>query len=386
MMAVGEKTGAGEPQIAVILAVDLENFTDFSSSLSSYELSLFIDEFKNLVRTSVISKRGKVIKFLGDGAISIFRTVEEAVESAREMVSYYQSTKTKAKVSVIIGEVFLEDQDVFGHDVNFAFRILDALRGGTIALSESAFHVMKDKRGFVPSAPLSVKGIGENIRIFVSEDPAKCIRETDDVKFFVKEASLMDRFMSFYLDVLIFVSSLGLASALSLKQFIGVAKVEDRTTTQSTVERGHKEQEELKVFELETPLGRVKAGRGKIDIETQRGEIHTEPGKVEVKLGERKKFSISYLHLSGIEVVLFSIYLASCWYIFRGRTIGEWIMKIRVEKVDRSPPDLRTSILRAILLIFMVLPAGLGIIIPLLVTRERSFVHDILTKTRVVRD
>lgn len=408
-----------------IFLVDLEGFTKLSSTLSHEELSKFVEEFKNLVQSSVSSNGGRIVKFLGDGAIAVFSVLEQATRAADFLISHYSNTKTKVKIFIAVGEVVLEDNDIFGLDVNFAFRMIETIKGGTLAISEATYNILKDKQGFLPSRELSVKGVGDGIRIFVRGDPQKLITETKDVKFFVRPAGLWDRFISFYLDVLIFISSFGLVSTLTFKRFMEFSKresalkqvveqssqvtervegmpeheiikeetvlhqqevrEESKVKEETKKETQKSRQDEIKLFEIETPIGKIKAGRGELDIKTQKGEIHTEPGKLEIKLGEKKKFAFSYLHLSGIEVIFFTLYLALCWFFFRGRTFGEWIMKIRVETSDGSSPDLRTSFLRAVLLVFMVLPAGLGVIIPLLITRGRTLLHDTLTKTSVVR-
>ncbi|MCX7734266.1 MAG: RDD family protein [bacterium] len=405
------------PQLIVLTIVDLEGFTNFSSNLSADELSNFLENFKSLIQTNAESNNGKLIKFLGDGAIVVFNTIDKSINFSRKIIDYYRETQTKAKIFVTVGEVFFDDNDVFGHDVNFAFRMLETLKGGALAISESTYHILKDKNGFLPTKELSVKGVGDGIKIFVYGDPERFVSETDDVRFYVKPAGLWERFIAFYLDVIVFVSSVGLITTFAFRGLFGhdknevlqkidasqeseIAKIEGEEITKSgdVAESGAVEkrevndpekkipQEDIKLFEFETPLGKIKAGRGELEIETQGGEIYTEPGKVEIKIGEEKKFSISYLYLSGIEIFMFAIYLSLSWFFFKGRTLGEWIMKIRVERLDRSPPDIRISFLRAILLIFMVLPAGLGIIIPLLISRGKSLLHDTITKTMVVRD
>ncbi len=376
--------------LCYIFLVDIEGFTKLSSSLSHNELSNFVDNFKNSVLDSVNLNEGKVIKFLGDGAIAVFNLLEKAIGAADILISRYSSSETKVKVFITVGEVIFEDNDIFGLDVNFAFRVIEAIKGGTLAISEPTYMILKNKQGFSPSRELSIKGVGDGIRIFVRGEPEKLINETDDVRFLIKSAGIWDRFISFYLDVLIFISSFGIISTITFKKFIQMSG--ERQITEYRTERNpqqqeqkQKKEEELKLLEIETPLGKIKAGKGELDIKTQRGEVHTEPGKLEIKLGEGKKFAISYLQLSGIEVVIFTLYLALFWFFFKGMTPGEWIVRIRVERLDRSPPDLRTSFLRAILLVFMVLPAGLGVIIPLIITRGKTFLHDNLTKTVVVR-
>lgn len=70
--------GDGEEITAVILFVDLKNFTRLSNEIAGSELvSLLNDTFDHLV-PSVTSRGGEVLKFMGDGFFAIFPYADEA--------------------------------------------------------------------------------------------------------------------------------------------------------------------------------------------------------------------------------------------------------------------------------------------------------------------
>lgn len=372
-----------EGKLTALLVLDLEGFTRFSSSVDTEELSKFVETFKDFVSEKVSFYGGRVIKFLGDGAICSFESIEKALKSAKELVSSYQNQPTKMKAFLDVGDVVFEKEDAFGPSVNFAFRIIETLEGGTLAISEAVYHIIKDKKEFFPSDKLSVKGIGHEIRIFTYGK--RKIHETDDVKFFIREAKIIDRLISFYLDVIIFLSSFGLLTALPVGKYLSERHRKIAQSEKKIVEQ-REEKQEIKQFEIETPIGEIEAGRGKIDIRSKSAQLRAEPGRIEIKLGEGKKISVSYLFLSGFQVIFFSIYLALFWFLFKGKTLGEWIMRLKVIRTDGSPPDFFTSFLRAVLLMLLVIPGGIGIIISLIISKGKSLPHDTLTKTRVIYD
>ena len=399
--------------IFAILITDLEGFTEFTSRASKELVSEFVREHEEKVKEIVEGLGGKVVKFLGDGSICIFRSLEQAFEAGKILHREFGARKPKMKIFLHLGEVVFDDDesDVYGLAVNFAFRMIEALKGGAFAVSEPAYHLISEKK-FSPSPELWVKGVGKGVKIYFYRGDKKLLSETDDVKFFVKKANLWQRFVSFYLDVLIFTSTVGILSGVVMKNFIpekiDVAKSrggatdehrdvvsEEEGETKKNEKEGEtssgrgdkypdiKEGEHKKdIIEFHTPFAEVEAGKEKVKVGLGKGEIEASAGKLEVSLKGKRIISISYFHLSGFEILLFTLYLSLFWYFGKGRTPGEWLLQIKVEKEDGSPPDLKTAFLRSFLFVLFVLPAGLGIIIPYIISRK--FGHDALTKTRVV--
>ena len=392
--------------IFAILITDLEGFTEFTSRISKDAFSEFVRRHEEKVAEIVEGMGGKVVKFLGDGSICIFRSLERAFEAGKMLHREFGRGKPKMKIFLHVGEVVFDDEsDIYGFAVNFAFRMIEALKGGAFAVSEPVYHLISEKK-FSPSPELWVKGVGESVRIYFYRGDKKLFSETDDVKLFVRRANLWQRFVSFYLDVLIFTSTVGILSGFVMKNLIpgknevaklrsgsdgetvdiskGGGEVQGIRRRETDEEKSDEliEDEKKDIIEFHTPFAEVEAGKEKVKVGLGEGEVKASAGKLEVSLKGERIISISYFHLSGFEIILFTLYLSLFWYFGKGRTPGEWLLQIKVEREDGSPPDIKTSLLRAFLFVIFVLPAGLGIIIPYLISRK--FGHDALTKTRVV--
>ena len=400
--------------IFAILITDLEGFTEFTSRISKDAFSEFVRRHEEKISEIVGGMGGKVVKFLGDGSICIFRSLERAFEAGKMLHREFGKGKPKMKIFLHVGEVVFDDDesDIYGFAVNFAFRMIEALKGGAFAVSEPVYHLISEKN-FSSSPELWVKGVGERVKIYFYRGDKKLLYETDDVKLFVKRANLWQRFVSFYLDVLIFTSTVGILSGFVMKKLIpemktgkinteyasSITSSEPQSNSDKEIrgigerERGRQdirkedvdvlgEDEKKDIIEFHTPFAEVEAGKEKVKVGLGEGEVEASAGKLEVSLKGERIISISYFHLSGFEIILFTLYLSLFWYFGKGRTPGEWLLQIKVEREDGSPPDVKTALLRAFLFVLFVLPAGLGIIIPYIISRK--FGHDALTKTRVV--
>jgi adenylate cyclase len=152
--------GHVEPLRAVIMATDLRDFTSMSDRLPSEHVIGILDEYFEIVSSSVCAHGGSVLKFIGDGVLAMFdadgaqdRTAALAALSAsREitarLVAHKRGGTLRAGIGLHIGTAMYGnvgsadrlDFTVIGPAVNLAFR-LEALtkRLGCSVLASRAF-------------------------------------------------------------------------------------------------------------------------------------------------------------------------------------------------------------------------------------------------------
>jgi WD40 repeat protein/class 3 adenylate cyclase/GTPase SAR1 family protein len=81
---------------------------------------------------------GREIKTIGDSFMAAFRSVEKGLDYARALQANPGHPDVKIRAGVHIGPMQVEDNDVFGGAVNFAARVVGAIEGAEIWLSERA--------------------------------------------------------------------------------------------------------------------------------------------------------------------------------------------------------------------------------------------------------
>jgi uncharacterized RDD family membrane protein YckC len=398
-------------QIKILMVVDLEGFTKFSETHSQDELKELIDSFEKLVNEIVERFSGEVIKILGDGALMVFDNAENSIKAGREIVQN-NLKGLKIRAFAHIGDFIIDEEkkDVFGFHVNFAFRLLGFIPGGIFGVSEPLYHIITQKEDFAESPKLSVKGVSHPVRFFFFPKSQIKFQETDDVKFFIKEAPWWLRVISFYIDVLIFSSTFGVLSSLAIAKLLpkisysiwgknldfSLVEGQGEETRQSQEQTQQEQKEEKlsetqkkekekgekrKVVELKSPVVGIEGGGGKLEVHIPKGKIEAEPGRVKLMFFG-KEISISYIQIGGSQVFFFILYLALFWYFAKGRTPGDFICSLKVEKINGDNLDFPTAFLRALLSVAFTIFLGIGIILPMIFLRKSG--QDILTKTRVV--
>lgn len=158
-----------------IVFIDIAGFTPRTSAQTREENIRMLRRFDGAVRPLVRIYRGRVVKTIGDAYLLTFRSPTDALlcsmavhdrlaESDRDVAPADRFT---IRAAVNVGEVRIEDGDVFGEAVNIAARIEGKAGAGEIYFSESAFLSMT--RSEVPSVEVGfteLKGIPGPVRLY----------------------------------------------------------------------------------------------------------------------------------------------------------------------------------------------------------------------------
>jgi TolB-like protein/cytochrome c-type biogenesis protein CcmH/NrfG len=101
------------------------------------------------VQKPLIEKHGgKWLKEIGDGVLASFQTITDAVYCAVEIQRKCEAeTDLKLRIGIHLGEVIVEEGDVFGDGVNIASRLETMAPAGGIYVSESVYRNIENKKG-----------------------------------------------------------------------------------------------------------------------------------------------------------------------------------------------------------------------------------------------
>jgi class 3 adenylate cyclase/GTPase SAR1 family protein len=132
---------AGGPRVTLAIV-----FTDVVGSTA---LGAAIrDEAMNEVRRAHFSQsrrliqkfQGREIKTIGDSFMAAFQSADAALDYARAFQKNTGSSEVQIRVGIHIGPMQVDEDDVFGGTVNFAARVVGAIKGAEIWLSKSAME------------------------------------------------------------------------------------------------------------------------------------------------------------------------------------------------------------------------------------------------------
>ena len=186
--ALPPATGA-DRRLAAILFADVAGYTTLSSHDEDLALAL-IKAFQRISRKIVGGKGGRVVKFLGDGLLAEFSSLDAAVNSAHALQTSFtdleevKESRVSLRVGVHLGDiVFGEDGDVYGSGVNVASRIESHAPLAGVVVSDSAYQQLRHRRHYQFSSigEKNLKGVPDPMELFVvllagQEAPAPPVR------------------------------------------------------------------------------------------------------------------------------------------------------------------------------------------------------------------
>ena len=138
--------------LAAVWFADLVGYTALSET-NEGEAIRAVSRFQAIVRAVVQTHGGRVVKFLGDGALAEFPSTEQAVRSADALRADFTRVAEaeglgarELRIGVHVGDVAVtEDGDLYGDGVNVASRIQAAADPGEVWVSEDVRRQLRQR-------------------------------------------------------------------------------------------------------------------------------------------------------------------------------------------------------------------------------------------------
>ena len=125
-------------RIAAILALDAAGYTARMAADREATLADLRRVLRDAVRPALAAEGGRVVKLTGDGALAEFPSAAGAILAAAAIQRELQGDPVRLRAGVHVGDVSVEDGDVFGDAVNIAARLEAAAPEGGVLVSRTA--------------------------------------------------------------------------------------------------------------------------------------------------------------------------------------------------------------------------------------------------------
>jgi TolB-like protein/class 3 adenylate cyclase len=168
--------GRVERRLAAILAIDVAGYSHLMGADEEGTHERLKAHFAELVHPKVTEHRGRVVKNTGDGLLSEFPSVVDAVHCAlevqREMIARNAAAPAERRIEfrmgINVGDIIIEDGDIFGDGVNIAARLEALAEPGGICLSAAAHEQVRDRLdiAFDDLGEQQVKNIRRPVRTY----------------------------------------------------------------------------------------------------------------------------------------------------------------------------------------------------------------------------
>jgi len=125
-------------QLSAILFTDIEGYTALMQQ-SEQNALIIRDRHRQITQKEHKEFNGRIIQYTGDGTLSTFQSIVEAVKCALSMQQQFlQAPHVPVRMGLHIGDIIFNEEDIFGDGVNLASRIESLGVAGSVLISDKA--------------------------------------------------------------------------------------------------------------------------------------------------------------------------------------------------------------------------------------------------------
>jgi adenylate cyclase len=165
-----------ERRLTAILAADVAGYSRLMGADEEGTLGALKMLRREVADPKIKEHRGRIVKTTGDGLLSEFASVVDAVRCAievqREMAARNAGVPAERRIDfrigVNLGDIIIDDNDIFGDGVNVAARLEALAEPGGICVSRAVRDQVRDKLAipFEDMGEQQVKNIARPVRAF----------------------------------------------------------------------------------------------------------------------------------------------------------------------------------------------------------------------------
>ncbi|MCH7493892.1 adenylate/guanylate cyclase domain-containing protein [bacterium] len=159
-----------------IVFTDLVGFTEFTAANGDEAALALVDAQEGFIREAV-NGHGRIIKTLGDGLMLFFDDPCRAIQASLKMQEMVEAHHARAglplwmRIGVHHGHAMVRHDDLVGHDVNLAARVVDLAGPGEVLATEAAVSQVRERiKGvdFEEMGPMLMKGIPDPVMVYTA--------------------------------------------------------------------------------------------------------------------------------------------------------------------------------------------------------------------------
>ena len=158
-------------QLAAILFTDIEGYTAIMQKDEQQALALK-NRHRDVLQTKHTEYNGRIVQFYGDGTLSIFNSVIEAVQCALAMqLLFRKNILVPVRMGLHVGDIILDQEHVVGDGVNLAARIESLGVAGSVLLSDKVNDEIRNHPQLktVSLGIYQLKNITRSVEVFALE-------------------------------------------------------------------------------------------------------------------------------------------------------------------------------------------------------------------------
>src|SRR5919106_868337 len=142
-----------ERRLAAILAADMVGYSRLMEADETGTLARLKTHRLELIDPAIAKNKGRLIKTAGDGMLVEFQSVVDAVacaveiqrRMARRSADVAPDRRIEFRIGINLGDIILDEDDIFGDGVNVAARLQQISDAGGICVSRAVRDQVRQK-------------------------------------------------------------------------------------------------------------------------------------------------------------------------------------------------------------------------------------------------
>ena len=165
-----------ERRLTAILAADVVGYSRLMGLDEAGTLSALKAHQREMADGKIAEHRGRIVKLTGDGMLVEFPSVVNAVACAADIqrgmrgrnADVPEERRIEFRIGVHLGDIIVEDNDIFGDGVNIAARLEGIAVPGGVIVSASVRDHVGDRLdlSFEDMGEQTLKNIARPVRVF----------------------------------------------------------------------------------------------------------------------------------------------------------------------------------------------------------------------------
>lgn len=165
-----------ERRLSAVLSADIVGYSRLMGANEVATLSAVNGRRSEIWEPAITDHNGRVVKLTGDGLLAEFASVVGAVESAARIQQEMRARngelpedrRIELRIGINLGDIIVQDDDIYGDGVNVAARLEGVAQPGGIAISQSARDQVGNRLDFLfeDRGEVELKNIERPVRVY----------------------------------------------------------------------------------------------------------------------------------------------------------------------------------------------------------------------------
>jgi TolB-like protein len=165
-----------ERRLAAIFASDIVGYSRLMGADEEGTLARLNAHRREFLEPKIAEHRGRIVKRTGDGILIEFASAVDAVRCAVEIQNGMiernspepPDKRIEVRIGIHVGDIIIEDNDIFGDGVNIAARLEGIAQPGGICVSDDTYRQVRGRleATFQDTGEQELKNIARPVRVF----------------------------------------------------------------------------------------------------------------------------------------------------------------------------------------------------------------------------